>query len=445
MEQAWEGGSPNASHGEEPPEEPFEIEADLASAINYACWQNSLPIVRSLKIANNTDTQIERLRLELSTIPAFARHKVWTIDRVAPGEAFALSDHLVQLDPEFLAGLNEAERGVVTLRLLDGSDAPLAEVSHDIRLLARDEWGGFSSMAAITAAFVMPNDPAIASIMKQAGEVLVTHGLSAALDGYQTGDPRRAYMLSAAIWSAVAGHRLTYAEPPRSFDKIGQKVRLPSTILSEGFATCFDSSLLFASARRAERLRGSQGLSRAIWHQRICGSSTTARLPGRSSACRSRLRPGLCARGRGRPRRLRTGRRSRPENQFRRKDRHCQRRSAAQRSGGRRHPQASHLHVGIGRCQERFNREESRQAFRRPGSEPGWHTFGTPTPRVPSLPIQREPGDHISLETARFLGASPSNSASIVALNTSWRAAILLLKICFDSPKAPDSYTTRRM
>ncbi len=249
MEQARDSGSPYASDGEPPML--IAIEADLASAINYACWQNSVPILRSLKIVNNIDAQIEGLRLELATVPAFARHKAWTIDRIAPGEVFALSDHHVQLDPDFLAGLNEAERGVVTLRLLDGSDATLAEASHDIRLLARDEWGGFSSMAAITAAFVMPNDPAIAAIMKQAGEVLATHGLSSALDGYQTGDPRRAYMLSAAIWSAVAGHRLTYAEPPRSFEKTGQKVRLPSTILRDGLATCFDSSLMFASALEA--------------------------------------------------------------------------------------------------------------------------------------------------------------------------------------------------
>ncbi len=250
MEEAWEGGPPSPPDGEEPPRQVL-IEADLASAINYACWQNSVPIVRSLKIANNTDAQIESLRLELSTVPAFARRKTWSIDRISPGEEFSLSDHHVQLDAEFLEGLNEAERGVVTLRLLDGTGALLADTHQDTRLLARDEWGGFSSMAAIAAAFVMPNDPAIAEVMKQAAGVLATHGFSSALDGYQTGDPRRAYMLSAAIWSAVAGRGLTYAEPPRSFEKTGQKVRLPSVVIRDGLATCFDSSLLFASALEA--------------------------------------------------------------------------------------------------------------------------------------------------------------------------------------------------
>jgi hypothetical protein len=58
-------------------------------------------------------------------------------------------------------------------------------------------------------------------------------------------------MLGAAIWSAVAARGLTYAEPPKSFEKNGQKVRRPSVILDQGLATCLDTSLLFASAIEA--------------------------------------------------------------------------------------------------------------------------------------------------------------------------------------------------
>jgi hypothetical protein len=142
------------------------IEAELSSAVNYASWQNSVPFLRSLRISNNQETALSGLRLELEITPAFAKPKSWTIDRIQPGDEVAISDRLVQLDPDYLAGLNEAERGVVQLRLLDSADAALAETSQDIRLLARDEWGGFSSMPAITAAFVMPNDPAMAVFSK---------------------------------------------------------------------------------------------------------------------------------------------------------------------------------------------------------------------------------------------------------------------------------------
>ena len=71
------------------------------------------------------------------------------------------------------------------------------------------------------------------------------------LDGYQSGDPGRAYMLTAALWSAVAELGLTYANPPTSFEEVGQKTRRVGAMLSDGLATCLDSTLLFASAIEA--------------------------------------------------------------------------------------------------------------------------------------------------------------------------------------------------
>src|SRR5690606_12275100 len=65
------------------------------------------------------------------------------------------------------------------------------------------------------------------------------------------GDPGRAYLLTAALWSAVAAEGLAYAHPPASFEEVGQKTRRPSTVLKEGLATCLDSTLLFAAAIEA--------------------------------------------------------------------------------------------------------------------------------------------------------------------------------------------------
>src|SRR5690606_16271301 len=156
----------------------------------------------------------------------------------------------IELDAGYLNGLNEAERGYVYLQLHSKGEL-VAAATHKLRVLARDQWGGMGSMGDLLAAFVMPNDPAVAKILKAAGESLSQHGHSPSLDGYQSRDPRRAYMLVAALWSAVSAEGLTYANPPRSFEQVGQKTRRPSTVLSEGLATCLDSTLLFASAIEA--------------------------------------------------------------------------------------------------------------------------------------------------------------------------------------------------
>ncbi len=230
----------------ESPEVSLEIHSDLAGSINYACHQNSVPFLKSLKVRNHGASSVRDLKLTLEVSPRFAQSRVWHIARIEPGQELEIFDRKIDLEPQYLSGLNEAERGRVDLCLLTGNEE-LVRVSSDIRVLARDEWGGFSSGPELLAAFVMPNDPAVSRLMKKAGETLGRHGYPTALDGYQSRDLRRAYMLAAATWSAVAAEKLTYSNPPSSFEQSGQKTRRPSAVLQSGLATCLDSTLLFAS------------------------------------------------------------------------------------------------------------------------------------------------------------------------------------------------------
>jgi very-short-patch-repair endonuclease len=236
----------------EKPQSP-KIFADIASSFTYASYQNAIPVLRGIGVENQSDRHLDSLRLELSSTPAFLRPKSWTIDRVIPGDHLPLGDRKIELDAGYLAGLNEAERGQITLRLIAGAEI-LDEHRHAVRLLARDEWGGVADMAQLLPAFVMPNDPAVASVLRTAAESLAAHGHPSGLDGYQSQDPQRAFMLTAAIYSAVASMGLYYAEPPASFESRGQKIRRPATIAEEALATCLDTTLLFAAALEAAGL-----------------------------------------------------------------------------------------------------------------------------------------------------------------------------------------------
>ncbi|KZK87208.1 ATP-dependent RecD-like DNA helicase [Pseudovibrio sp. Ad13] len=227
------------------------FQVTISSVVNYASWQNSVPLLSMVELHNSAEHAQNNLTLELSFTPSFAKAKSWKIDRLPADETLSLSNLEVTLDPDYLQGLDEAEKGVAVFHLRNAEGELVAEHRKELRLLARDEWGGFAGMASIAAAFVMPNDPAIAQVQRDAGEVLVKYGYSPALDGYQSKDPKRVYMLGAALWSAVAGMGLMYAEPPKSFEVHGQKVRRPSTIREQGLATCFDSTLFFASALEA--------------------------------------------------------------------------------------------------------------------------------------------------------------------------------------------------
>jgi hypothetical protein len=138
----------------------------------------------------------------------------------------------VSLNAGLLLELHEAINATVTIRVLK-DDEELACRAYPLEALAQTEWGG-ATMPELLAAFVMPNDPAVETVLKEAAQVLIRAGKSDSLNGYTDGSATRVWEVASAVWSAVAGRRLTYALPPSSFETQGQKVRPPSAILSGG-------------------------------------------------------------------------------------------------------------------------------------------------------------------------------------------------------------------
>ena len=173
-------GQPACVVSEAPPS--VKIQADIAGSFTFASYQNAIPVLRSLAIENPTDRHLEQCRLAMVATPSFLRPKLWTIDRLVPGDRIVINDRRIELDAGYLAGLDEAERGEITLRLY-AKDECLAESRLPVRLLARDEWGGVADMAQLLPAFVLPNDPAVAKILRSAADSLAGHGHSSGLAG----------------------------------------------------------------------------------------------------------------------------------------------------------------------------------------------------------------------------------------------------------------------
>ena len=231
------------------------LDYDALHRVNFASAQNNVATIRRVAINNPTEKALTNVRITLRAVPPIFREKVWTLDRITPGSEFEVSNSNLStvLDIERLAGLDEAEIGEIEFCVEADGFQTIVEKSR-IELLARDEWGGVNDMAQILAAFVSPNCPAVARLLKEASRLLEAAGHDGSMDGYQLEDPRRAYMLAGAIWSAATGLGLTYAEPPASFEQEGQKVREPDRIVDEGLATCLDSALFLSAAFEASGL-----------------------------------------------------------------------------------------------------------------------------------------------------------------------------------------------
>ena len=224
------------------------IHCELAAKLNFAAHQSAVPVLRELRVENHhKEERLEGLSLTLRADPDFVSAKEWTLDRIEPQGSLFISDRDLEVSGGFLRNVTEAVRGHVALRL-EKDGKTLAELGKPVELLAYNEWGGSSFMPELLAAFSTPNDPAIDKVLRSASEILRQAGKPDQMNGYESLSRQRVWEMASAIYAAIANLSLAYALPPASFEREGQKVRLPSHILQGRIGTCLDTAMLFASA-----------------------------------------------------------------------------------------------------------------------------------------------------------------------------------------------------
>lgn len=230
------------------------IHCELAAKLNFAAHQSAVPVLRELRVENHHEEErLEGLNLTLRADPDFVSAREWALDRIEPRGSIAISDRDLEVSGGFLRNVTEAVRGHVALRL-EKDGKTLAELRKPVELLAYNEWGGARFMPELLAAFSTPNDPAIDKVLRSASEILRQAGKPDQMNGYESLSRQRIWEMASAIYAAIANLNLAYALPPASFEREGQKVRLPSHILEGRIGTCLDTAMLFASAFEQARL-----------------------------------------------------------------------------------------------------------------------------------------------------------------------------------------------
>ncbi len=214
-------------------------------SINFAFQQNAIPVVREIQFENDAISRKDLL-VRISTEPAFAQPAELRLQAIAADEVYRASAIDLKLSPDFLSAIDERVAGWLKVEVLHAGD-PLCSVTEPVALLARNEWCGLVSLPEILAAFILPNDPAVMNVLGRASELLREHTGRGALSGYQDKSRMRAWEQVAAIYRAIGELAIRYIVPPASFEKSGQKVRLPSDVFEQRFATCLDLALLFAA------------------------------------------------------------------------------------------------------------------------------------------------------------------------------------------------------
>jgi very-short-patch-repair endonuclease len=224
----------------------IEIRPTIDRRISLAMQQNYVPPIKEIEVVNPTAELLKDVVLRVTSEPAFAEPYELRIALVPEGGAYKLTAVDLRLSVGFLWRVTERVEGELKFELVQG-ESTLATRTEKVSLLARDEWGGFVSLPQILAAFVMPNHPVVATILRKAGDQLGSWTGDPSLSGYQTKDRKLVALTAAAIYTAIQGADITYINPPASFEVEGQRVRLPDRIWSEKMATCLDLATLAAS------------------------------------------------------------------------------------------------------------------------------------------------------------------------------------------------------
>lgn len=222
------------------------IDVRIDATVSYAAYQNHVPLVRHLSISNATGEVAQDVEVTLQCNPAFAQPLTLRFERLDIGETRQIGAVDLKFEHRYLAELNEAERGQVSITVkTNGTE--IAREDRAVDVLAYDQWAGTRSLPELLSAFSLPNNPVIDRLMHQAGELLTKAGKGQIVNGYQTKNREDAWAQISAIYSAIGTLGLYYSEPPASFGNDGQKIRTPDRVLVGGVATCLDLTMLVAS------------------------------------------------------------------------------------------------------------------------------------------------------------------------------------------------------
>ena len=233
--------------------ENLKLECSFVPVINFALQQNRIPFLQSLSLENGSTEPASGLDIVIKADPEifapFTRH----IDYVAPGEILRIKDAAILLSAGYLSSLSEKITGTVTVSLLSGG-ALISSETREITALAFDQWQGESYYPEMLASYVTPNDPAAAGIKADASALLQKWTGDPSFDAYLSRSEERVLMQAAAIYGALQQRNITYSVSPASFEQVGQRIRLPGTLLGQRTGNCLDLTLLYASCLEAAGL-----------------------------------------------------------------------------------------------------------------------------------------------------------------------------------------------
>ncbi|WP_081413064.1 ATP-binding protein [Chitinilyticum aquatile] len=216
--------------------------------ICYALQHVGINPVRKLTLHNKGKEESQNLLVEVALVPDdFGAAWTCNIPELKNGSTWECNNISLPLRLDRLQQVAEKERAHIRITVRDKEEVLFAK-TEEIPVLAYNEWLFLPEFMQLTAAFVQPNSPALLPVLEKAATVQEKMSGSRAFPGYQRNDPAQVWQMLAAIHETLSSHYpIDYINPPPSFEKTGQKVRLVADTLASQRGTCIDLAILQAA------------------------------------------------------------------------------------------------------------------------------------------------------------------------------------------------------
>ncbi|MFM7259186.1 MAG: DUF4011 domain-containing protein, partial [bacterium] len=225
------------------------ISFDAVEATSASLELNGVACVRTIVVEAHTRLAGTHLALSVEGNPAC--DIVRPVEPIDAGTTLAVDVENLRLPLAVLRASTERTHADIVARLVSTSGATVAHATHRIAIAPETHWSGMTTHCESLAAFVTPNSPAIAEILRDAARRLNEKTGSGALDGYLSQSAERVQRIAESCYEALAARGISYVVLQASFEKEGQKVRTPADVLREQLANCLDLSVTLASLLEA--------------------------------------------------------------------------------------------------------------------------------------------------------------------------------------------------
>ncbi len=230
----------------------FSIRASIAEEINYAAsHQKKQAVVKDIIIDN---AQPGSYILKISSKPEFF-FEYKKIVNISKSTASLKAPSIAFNDSFYRTDLIEAQVGQITIEISDteNEETVLGFLQEPVHIQPYLHWDALRFRDTLPA-FMQPNDTFLQGVMKKAAEYAAKAGES--ICGYQCGTILKVQRQAGYIYRALQDMDIHYLSAPASFERYGQKIRIPHQVLHDKSkqGTCLDLAILFASCLEAASL-----------------------------------------------------------------------------------------------------------------------------------------------------------------------------------------------